>query len=326
MAAPRLDRAILLAAGEGRRLRPLTGVLAKCLVPVQGRPLLGIWLDRLASAGIVQVLVNTCHLAEQVERYLDAGRWRCTVRVVREAALRGTGGSLIDFLPFWREEGVVLVHADNLSDVDVGRFVDDHRRHAASPLTLMTYDTTVPRECGIVEQDADGRVTGFHEKVADPPGRRASAALFAIDAALARELPAAQEAIDFSRDLLPRWIGRMHAWHHAGFHRDVGSAERYLSAQWEFPGRVGAADPAWRALLDARQGELRERLAAALAEIARQCGYRPRRFADPGQALRAPQAAGELAIIERAGRRFATDGPSSGLPPRSLVLEVEEGE
>ena len=67
-------RALLLAAGLGTRLRPLTDTMPKCLVPIKGRPLLSIWLERLTQAGIGPFLINTHYLANQVEVLLEASQ------------------------------------------------------------------------------------------------------------------------------------------------------------------------------------------------------------------------------------------------------------
>ncbi|MBI1905658.1 MAG: nucleotidyltransferase family protein [Rhodocyclales bacterium] len=322
-----MDRAILLAAGEGTRLRPLTGVLAKCLAPVNGRPLLGRWLDRLAAAGVTDVRVNTGYLAGQVEEYLAAGCWKCNVEVVREPVLRGTGGTLADLAGFWRDEGVLLVHADNLSDLDLAAFMRFHREQSgAQLLTLATFDTTVPSECGIVVSDADGIVSGFFEKQPDPPGRCASAAVFALNPGMVDVLPHPPAApFDFSRDVVSGLIGRMRAWHHHGFHRDIGEGHRYLSAQWEFPEAPAAPDPAWSALLDVRDGALREALAQALGALARAAGFEARVYADPDQATgTSGQGARELAIVLRAPRGYCAAQACRERGVRSIVLEVQE--
>ena len=64
-------RALLLAAGLGTRLRPITDKIPKCLVPIQGRPLLEIWLDKLCEVGVQEFLVNTHYLAAQVEEFIS---------------------------------------------------------------------------------------------------------------------------------------------------------------------------------------------------------------------------------------------------------------
>lgn len=323
-----MNKAILLAAGEGLRLRPLTRVLPKCLVPVNGQPLLGRWLGQLAAAGVSEVKVNTGYLPELVEAYLAGGRWDCKVGVVREPVLRGTGGTLGDLTGFWRDEGTLLIHADNLSDIDLARFVHFHRQGASSCLlTLATFETTVPAECGIVVSDARGVVREFHEKVPQPPGNCASAAIFALNPALAGVLPPSPDAaLDFSRDVVPGLLGRMRAWHHAGFHRDIGSGERYLTAQWQFPGAVAQPDRAWSALLDADRGALRAELVDALHELAGEAGYATRVLGH-SDAVRASAGRGErdLTIVKRVHGGYSAEAMYRELGARSVVVDVEDG-
>ena len=97
-------RAILLAAGLGTRLRPLTNQIPKCLVTIKGRPLLGIWLDKLSEVGVESILVNTHHLADKVEAYVASGNYKGSVVVVNEPILLGTAGTLIANLPFFENE------------------------------------------------------------------------------------------------------------------------------------------------------------------------------------------------------------------------------
>ncbi|MEQ9519821.1 MAG: sugar phosphate nucleotidyltransferase, partial [Parvibaculum sp.] len=79
-------RALLLAAGMGQRLRPITDTIPKCLVPIHGRPLLGIWLDHVFArdSGIERVLINTHYLASQVERFVSNSLWAERIDLVYE--------------------------------------------------------------------------------------------------------------------------------------------------------------------------------------------------------------------------------------------------
>ena len=88
-------RAILLAAGYGTRLRPLTNTIPKCLVPIKGVPLLQIWLERLTNAGIGPFLINTHYLPKEVEGFAESSRYRDQVTLVHEPELLGTAGTLI---------------------------------------------------------------------------------------------------------------------------------------------------------------------------------------------------------------------------------------
>ena len=94
-------RALLLAAGLGTRLRPLTDVTPKCLAPIRGRPLLDIWLERLSAAGIGPYLINTHYLASQVVEYVESSKYKSLVTIVHEPVLAGTAGTLIGNLGFF---------------------------------------------------------------------------------------------------------------------------------------------------------------------------------------------------------------------------------
>ena len=97
-------RAILLAAGFGTRLRPLTNTTPKCLVPIKGKPLLEVWLERLSEVGVGPFLINTHYLAEQVERFVELSLYTDNITLVHEAKLYGTEGTLIENLDLFLEE------------------------------------------------------------------------------------------------------------------------------------------------------------------------------------------------------------------------------
>src|SRR4051812_7326728 len=88
-------RALLLAAGFGTRLRPITDTTPKALVPVHGRPLLGYWLDLLFEGGVERALINTHYLADQVRAFAAASPWRDRIDLTHEDELLGTGGTLV---------------------------------------------------------------------------------------------------------------------------------------------------------------------------------------------------------------------------------------
>ena len=119
-------RALLLAAGLGTRLRPLTNVTPKCLVRIKGKPLLEIWLDRLAEAGVGPFLVNTHHLAPQVERFVKTSHYCDQVALVHEPVLRGTAGTLIANIPFFCRQDGLLIHSDNYCLADIRAFIGAH--------------------------------------------------------------------------------------------------------------------------------------------------------------------------------------------------------
>lgn len=225
-------RAILLAAGLGTRLRPLTNTIPKCLVPIKGEPLLGIWLERLAQAGMGPFLVNTHYLAEQVEAFIAASPHRKQVRLVHESNLRGTAGTLITNLDFFQGEDGMLIHADNFCLADIRAFVQAHRqRPPECMMTMMTFRTDTPSTCGIVELDERGVVIGFHEKVANPPGNLANGAVYILSSELLESMGTELRTVkDFSTEVLHRFVGRIYSYQTSEIFLDVGTPESYAKA------------------------------------------------------------------------------------------------
>lgn len=229
-------RALLLAAGLGTRLRPLTDTTPKCLVPILGRPLLAYWLDLLIQGGIERVLINTHYHAEAVQAFISGSRWKANVELVHEERLLGTGGTVLANAPFFAGQAALVAHADNLSRFDVGAFMAHHReRPAGVEITMMTFDTATPESCGIVEEDERGVVVGFHEKVANPPGTRANGAVYVLEPSVFEFLASLDaEVIDLSTQVLPYYLGRIQAFYNTDYHRDIGTLESLREAEAEF--------------------------------------------------------------------------------------------
>lgn len=229
-------KALLLAAGLGTRLRPLTDNIPKCLVPVHGRPLLDYWLELLVSANVSPILVNLHYFSDQVQAYISQSRYCDHVRTVFERELLGTAGTLLRNRAFISDEPVMLIHADNLSRFNVGRFIEQHRlRPVECEITMMTFASPTPESCGIVELDERGVVINFHEKVANPPSNLANGAVYIIEPKIINFLESLdKEAIDFSTEVLPSYCGRIYTFHNSDYHRDIGTLESYLAAKSEF--------------------------------------------------------------------------------------------
>lgn len=219
--------AILLAGGLGTRLRPITDTIPKCLVPIGGRPLLRIWIETLRSAGIRRILINTHYLAAEVERYVASLDYSGDIVLAHEPILLGTAGTLRQNAAFYEGEDGLLIHADNYCLADFGAFLQAHRdRPAHCLMTMMTFSTHQPRQCGIVETDAQGVLTGFYEKVEQPPGHIANGAVYALSPSLVREVQASGAA-DFSLEVLPRMVNRIFTHYTEKTLVDIGTVEVY---------------------------------------------------------------------------------------------------
>lgn len=229
-------RALLLAAGLGTRLRPLSNRVPKCLVPIQGRPLLAYWLDLLLPADIERVLVNTHYLPEPVRRFAAESPWRDRIDLVHEPVLLGTGGTVLANRRYFGSAPFLVAHADNLTRFDVAAFIAGHAsRPACAQISMMTFDTDAPQSCGIVEEDERGLVVAFHEKVANPPGTRANAAVYIFEPAVVEFLASlGKPMIDLSTDVLPRFLGRIATFHNSDYHRDIGTLASLAAAEREY--------------------------------------------------------------------------------------------
>jgi mannose-1-phosphate guanylyltransferase len=230
-------RALLLAAGLGTRLRPITDTIPKCLVPIHGRPLLDYWLESLLNHGVGEILVNIHYLAPLVVEFLNRSRWARRVTVVREERLLGTGGTILKNRAFFKNEGFFVAHADNLTILNMLEFATHHAcRPAGTELTMMVFETPDPRSCGIVELDERGVVKAFHEKVSSPPGNLANAAVYILEPSVVDLMASfGKEQIDFSTEVIPQLIGRIFTYRNSSYHRDIGTLASWAEAQRDFP-------------------------------------------------------------------------------------------
>jgi mannose-1-phosphate guanylyltransferase len=229
-------KALLLAAGLGTRLRPITDKLPKCLVPIHGKPLLGYWLDILLANGIERILINTHYLPEAVQAFVQSHPLRDRVSLVHEKVLLGTAGTVLKNRHWLEKEAFLLAHADNLTRFDVQAFIKAHgRRQPGVEMTMMTFETDMPQSCGIVEWDENNLVVGFHEKVSHPPSHQANAAVYIIEPSIIEFLVSLnKEIIDFSTEVLPHYILRMQIFRNTDYHRDIGTPESLRLAELEF--------------------------------------------------------------------------------------------
>jgi mannose-1-phosphate guanylyltransferase len=236
--------ALLLAAGIGSRLRPITETVPKCMVPIGGKPLLSYWLELMLDTGAVErVVINTHYLSGQVEMFCEAHPLAERITLSHEPKLLGTGGTLVKHSLDMLGDDLFVAHADNLTLFNPLDFLARHaNRPTSCVLTMMTFETDSPQSCGIVELDSEGIVQAFHEKVANPPSSLANAAVFILAPEaleLIRNLPpmASEErnALDISLHIIPRLLGRIYTFHNDLYHRDIGDVNSLGLAESEFP-------------------------------------------------------------------------------------------
>lgn len=227
---------LLLAAGLGTRLRPITDHIPKCLVEINGRPLLDYWMELLSDTGDSDVAVNLHYFPEQVQRYLAQCTFPMKIRTLYEERLLGTAGTVRKHFADLQEP-LMLVHADNLSLFDMAAFQQCFASRAGHvEITMMTFETDMPETCGIVELDENGVVQAFHEKVKNPPSNLANGAVYILTPKVIEFISSFEsDFVDFSTEVLPHFMGRINTFCNTVYHRDIGNPASLAAACEEYP-------------------------------------------------------------------------------------------
>jgi NDP-sugar pyrophosphorylase family protein len=243
-------KAMILAAGEGTRLRPLTLALPKPMVPLANIPLLERTIRLLAAQDVTEIAINLFHRPEAIQATLgDGAAWGVRLHYSHEPTLLGTAGGVKRLEAFFDEPFLVL-YGDNLYQADFAPLIAAHRAHHALA-TLATFEAANPSACGLIVTDDADRITRFQEK--PPPAEvftnRANAGVYILDPEVLRFIPA-QGPSDFGKDIFPALLAErpltLFARPLGGYLQDTGTVSSYRQANWDMiEGRVGRpAEPA----------------------------------------------------------------------------------
>ena len=224
-------KAVILAGGEGTRLRPLTLSTPKPVVPVVDRPFLRHQLDLLLRAGVREVVFSVAYRPERVEAVFgDGSALGLRIRYAVEDTPLGTGGAVRNALPLLDERTIVL-NGDILSDVDVGTIVARHEAERASASILLA-PVPNPAAYGLVETDASGRVLRFLEKPRPEQitTNNINAGVYVLESKTLELMPAGVNT-SIERVFFPGLLARgdkVLGPVHRGYWIDIGTPEKYL--------------------------------------------------------------------------------------------------
>jgi NDP-sugar pyrophosphorylase family protein len=241
-------RAMILAAGLGSRLRPLTTHLPKPLVPILNRPLLWYLIGRVRQAGIHEIAINLHYSGAQIRRWLGRGE-RLGVEVIysEEAELLGSAGGVRRMRHFFRSEPALIVHGDIVFDVDLSELIQYHLEHAAQA-TLMLHPAHHRYSYGTIKVNARGQIAQFVDRqapgVCEPLIETVFTGVQVLDPALLDTIPAACIAA-LTTDIYPGLLtnaARFYGYVMQGYWSDIGTPRRYWHANMDaVGGRVGGA-------------------------------------------------------------------------------------
>jgi len=228
-------KAFLLAAGLGTRLRPLTDNVPKCMLPINGQPILYHWFKLLKKHNINKVLINTHYLPIIVERYIREFAAKDSIPNITlfyEKELLGSAGT-IKANKEWvkHERDFLIAYTDNLTNADLAMLINFHRSNSKI-LTMGLFRSNQPNKCGIATLESDGRIINFIEKPDNPQDNLANAGIYIANPELLDYIP--NGFADLGYDVLPKLIGKMHGCVICGYIRDIGTIDSYIEAQEEW--------------------------------------------------------------------------------------------
>lgn len=230
-------KAMILCAGVGTRLKPLTDKCSKSMLDINGKPLLEYTIDLLKKHGITEIAVNLYHNPESITKYFgDGSKLGVKIKYSLEEKLRGTAGALANFRDFF-DDTFVVIYGDVFSNLDLKDMIDFHKSHKGM-ITIALYKVDNPTECGIVEFEENGKISRFLEK---PKADKiftdlANAGIYIIEPQIFEYIPE-QEPCDFGKELFPWLLDKgvpIYGYPIEEYLIDIGTVDKYNRLKDDF--------------------------------------------------------------------------------------------
>ena len=229
-------KAMVFAAGEGKRLRPVTDKIPKALVPVAGRPMIEYPLLLLRYHGIRHAVINLHHFGEQIEAHLGNGdRLGLRITYSKEQELLDTGGGLLKAKPFLQDDTFIVINTDVLIDLPLAELIDFHRAKKAVA-TLALRPDELADQYGSIDIDTEGRIDRFlrTKRSSAPVGPRTKLMFTGVqilDPKIFKYMPSDVGSAKFSttKDTYPKMLlagEALYGFRFDGFWQDVGTTDR----------------------------------------------------------------------------------------------------
>jgi mannose-1-phosphate guanylyltransferase len=226
-------QALILAGGEGTRLRPLTYTVAKPVLPLAGRPHIAYVIDWLIGHGVDDVIISCGFLAEGMRKALAALEPGVEIRYAEEPDARGTAGA-IRFAEEMLGDRFLVLNGDVLCDLDLSALIAQHEETGARA-TIALYPVADPTGYGLIHRHDDGEITEFLEKPepAQIDTDEINAGAYLLERSVLDEIPPDRE-VSIEREVFPKLIADgLYGIRLEGYWIDIGTPDRFLEANWD---------------------------------------------------------------------------------------------
>lgn len=228
-------RAMVMAAGAGTRLHPLTYAVPKPMIPVANRPVLEYTLENLRRHGITELVLNLHSHPEMMRRHFKNGEgWGVRIHYSHEPKLMGTAGGVKKVESFLKQGPFLIMSGDGLTDIDLTQLIKFHREHkAVGTMALSAIDSRF--EYGVTLTNAQGRIQKFIEKPEwkDIFSNHVNTGIYVFEPAILRQIPKGK-SYDFGHQLWPKLLtekapifGKLVS----NYWCDIGNLQEYRRAQ-----------------------------------------------------------------------------------------------
>ena len=225
---------MVLAAGFGKRLQPLTRILPKAMFPVLGRPLLSHTFDILRSANISEVAVNIHHLPDSIINYFEKEKPpHLNLHFSREERILGTAGGIKKMQGFLEDGSFILVNSDIITDIALNQVIDFHKKNN-SKLTLVVRQDISPEQYDSIEICEDGRIVHFvgasSKNIPEKTTRVMFTGIQIMEPEIFERIPAGQFC-GTTEDIFPQMVQDgipIYGYIYDGYWKDMGNRESYL--------------------------------------------------------------------------------------------------
>lgn len=218
-------QAVIMAGGQGSRLRPLTNYIPKPLIKIIDKPVMEYIVESIVSSGIREIAVTIGYRGDMIMEYFQDGRkWGADIKYFVESTPLGTAGGVRNAKDFIYDDFLVL-SADGFSNIDLKDFANFHRLHSGKA-SMAVKRVSDARGFGLVKAK-DNLILSFEEKPKEKCSGLVNMGIYAFDKEVIREIP--KGYCDFSYDIFPKMLGDIYCYKTNCFWSDIGTLPKYYS-------------------------------------------------------------------------------------------------